>query len=118
MILSYLYFFRIFQLGARAFSDGLEGGFLKPIHTNTNTNTSVSNENNVLGMTYPDFIYFMLSEEDKTNECALRYWFDCCDLDANKVITVDEMRYFYKIQLARLTNLVNLVLLLIIYNLA
>lgn len=40
--------FRIFQVGTRVFSDGQVGGF------------------DTLGMTYPDFIYFMLSEEDKT----------------------------------------------------
>jgi len=29
----------------------------------------------IAGMTYPDFIFFMLSEEDKSSECALRYWY-------------------------------------------
>ena len=49
--------YRIFQVGTKVFSDGEEGGF----------NTS--------GMTYPDFIFFMLSEEDKSSECALKYWY-------------------------------------------
>lgn len=47
---------RIFQVGCRAFSDGKEGGF---------QNT---------GMTYSDFVYFMLAEEDKGSEASLRYW--------------------------------------------
>lgn len=45
--------YRIFQLGARAGGMGSFQG----------------------GMTYSDFIYFMLSEEDKSNEMSLRYWY-------------------------------------------
>jgi hypothetical protein len=26
-------------------------------------------------MSYPDFIFFMLSEEDKSSQVALRYWY-------------------------------------------
>jgi hypothetical protein len=44
-------------MGTRVFSDGEIGGF------------------DVTGMSYPDFIFFMLSEEDKTTECSLRYWY-------------------------------------------
>lgn len=47
---------RIFQVGARAFTDGKEGAF------------------GPAGMTYSDFVYFMLAEEDKTNEASLCYW--------------------------------------------
>ena len=47
---------RIFQVGTRVFSDGQVGGFA------------------TTGMTYPDFIFFMLSEEDKSSESALKYW--------------------------------------------
>lgn len=48
--------FRIFQVGARAFTDGKEGAF------------------GASGMTYSDFVYFMLAEEDKTSEASLSYW--------------------------------------------
>lgn len=59
IFLAYIWLsFRIFQVGFRAFSDGKEGGF-----------------EGTDGMTYPDFIYFMLSEEDKTTEISLRYWY-------------------------------------------
>ena len=47
---------RIFQVGLRPFSDGREGGFGQT------------------GMSFPDFIFFMLAEEDKSSEAALRYW--------------------------------------------
>ncbi|RYH20971.1 hypothetical protein EON65_21875 [archaeon] len=46
---------RIYQVGYRVFSDAQWSGFPD-------------------GMAYQDFIYFMLSEEDKTSACALRYW--------------------------------------------
>ena len=58
------------------------------------------------GMTYPDFIFFMLSEEDKSSEAALRYWFDCCDLDGDGALSPEEMRFFYAHQIQRVTNLV------------
>ncbi len=47
---------RIFQVGTKVFSDGQVGGF------------------GAAGMSYPDFIFFMLSEEDKSSESALKYW--------------------------------------------
>ena len=54
---SYWYTNRIFEVGIRVFSDGVEGNF---------------SENG--GMTFVDFIYFMLSEEDKTTDISLYYW--------------------------------------------
>jgi hypothetical protein len=32
-------------------------------------------------MGYEDFIVFFMSEEDKTSEAALRFWFNVCDVD-------------------------------------
>lgn len=48
----------------------------------------------------------MLSEEDKTNESALRYWFRCCDLDGDGKLTPEEMRFFYRNQIQRINSLV------------
>lgn len=56
-------------------------------------------------MSYPDFIFFMLSEEDKTTECALSYWFKCCDLDDDGYLSPEEMRFFYRNQIHRITAL-------------
>ncbi|KAL5702333.1 hypothetical protein ACHQM5_027562 [Ranunculus cassubicifolius] len=53
-------------------------------------------------MAYEDFVYFMLSEEDKSSEPSLEYWFKCIDLDANGVLTSNEMQYFYEEQLHRM----------------
>ena len=80
---------RIFQVGCRAFTDGKEGGFR---HS---------------GMTYSDFIYFMLAEEDKSSLPSLTYWYRCADLDADGVLTPDELSYFYRSQLHRITSMVS-----------
>ena len=47
-------------------------------------------------MSYEDFVWFMLSEEDKSTERSLQYWFTIIDLDDNKIITPQEMDYFYE----------------------
>ena len=38
-------------------------------------------------MNFEDFITFMLSEEDKTSQPSIEYWFKVVDLDANGIIT-------------------------------
>ena len=53
-------------------------------------------------LTYEDFIFFMLSEEDKTNECSVRYWFTCVDVDGDDKLNNMEMRSFYAVQLHRM----------------
>ena len=34
-------------------------------------------------MGYEDFVFFFLSEEDKSTEAAIRYWFNVCDIDGD-----------------------------------
>uniref|UniRef100_A0A6N2LDL6 EF-hand domain-containing protein n=1 Tax=Salix viminalis TaxID=40686 RepID=A0A6N2LDL6_SALVM len=53
-------------------------------------------------MCYEDFVYFMLSEEDKSSQPSLEYWFNCLDLDGNGVLTPNELQYFYEEQLHRM----------------
>ena len=53
-------------------------------------------------MTYEDFVFFMLSEEDKSNVDSLQYWFNCIDLDGDGEIRPYEMRSFYDEQLHRM----------------
>ncbi|CAK4082012.1 unnamed protein product [Aphanomyces euteiches] len=53
-------------------------------------------------MSYEDFIYFMLSEEDKGNPVSLRYWFELIDVDDDHVIRADEMRMYYNHQIHRM----------------
>jgi len=53
-------------------------------------------------LSYEDFIYFMLSEEDKSNEVSVRYWFNCVDVDGDERLNNMEMRSFYAVQLHRM----------------
>ncbi|XP_073001645.1 serine/threonine protein phosphatase 2A regulatory subunit B''beta-like [Typha latifolia] len=53
-------------------------------------------------MGYEDFVYFILSEEDKSSEPSLEYWFKCIDLDGNGILTPNEMQFFYEEQLHRM----------------
>eukprot|EP00897_Mesotaenium_endlicherianum_P010275 jgi/Mesen1/9276/ME000060S08713 len=53
-------------------------------------------------MGYEDFVWFILSEEDKSSEPSLEYWFKCVDMDCNGCITSNEMQYFYEEQLHRM----------------
>jgi len=56
-------------------------------------------------MSYDDFIWFALSEEDKTSDRSIEYWFKVIDLDHNDMITGYEMEYFYEEQKQRLEYL-------------
>jgi serine/threonine-protein phosphatase 2A regulatory subunit B'' len=53
-------------------------------------------------MAYEDFVFFMLSEEDKTNRDSVEYWFKCIDLDGDGEVHGYEMRSFYDEQLHRM----------------
>lgn len=55
-------------------------------------------------MSYTDFIWFCLSEEDKTSDTAIDYWFRCVDMDGDGIITMYDMEYFYKEQLHRMES--------------
>ena len=56
-------------------------------------------------MSYSDFMWFILSEEDKTNLTSLEYWFRVIDIDANGVIAGHEIEYFFEEQKQRLDYL-------------
>ena len=63
---------------------------------------SLSPDEKSRSLNYEDFIYFMLSEEDKGNTTSLRYWFDLIDVNEDDVIRCDEMRFFYHQQMHRM----------------
>lgn len=42
-------------------------------------------------MGYEDFVWFIMSEEDKSSDMALDYWFKCCDLDGDGCLRANEM---------------------------
>lgn len=70
---------RIFQGAARPFSSEVPGR-----------------------MGYEDFVWFILSEEDKTTNASLDYWFRACDLNGDDRLTPDELLWFYEEQLSRM----------------
>lgn len=53
---------------------------------------------------YEDFIWFILSEEDKTNPVSIEYWFYILDQDGDGVISMYDLEQFY----SEIYNLVKL----------
>jgi len=53
-------------------------------------------------MCYQDFVWFILSSEDKRTTKAVEFWFRCMDLDGDGKISMYELEYFYEEQLKRL----------------
>ncbi|KAL4853724.1 putative serine/threonine protein phosphatase 2A regulatory subunit B''gamma [Chlorella vulgaris] len=76
----------------------------RPFHRHTTSNGGEAPGGGGSGgtMTYEDFVYFILSEEDKATDASLDYWFRCCDLDGDGRLTPDELLYFYEEQLHRM----------------
>eukprot|EP00045_Choanoeca_perplexa_P010732 m.110742 g.110742 ORF g.110742 m.110742 type:complete len:500 (-) comp15373_c0_seq16:2350-3849(-) len=56
-------------------------------------------------MTYWDFVYFILSEEDKTSVRSCEYWFRVLDLDGDGQLSLFELEMLYNEQLLRLEEL-------------
>ncbi|XP_012274843.1 uncharacterized protein LOC105696722 [Orussus abietinus] len=53
-------------------------------------------------MSYTEFVWFLLSEEDKNHPTAVEYWFRCMDLDGDGYLSMYELEYFYEEQLHRM----------------
>ncbi|CAH2068933.1 unnamed protein product, partial [Iphiclides podalirius] len=53
-------------------------------------------------MSYTEFVWFLLAEEDKTHPAAIEYWFRCMDLDGDGYISMYELEYFYEEQMQRM----------------
>eukprot|EP01080_Neovahlkampfia_damariscottae_P002123 gene2123-1989_t len=53
-------------------------------------------------LNYEDFIWFILSEEDKTSKTSIEYFFRCLDLDGDGVLSHYELESFYQYQLLRM----------------
>ncbi|KAK6644620.1 Serine/threonine-protein phosphatase 2A regulatory subunit B'' subunit beta [Polyplax serrata] len=61
-----------------------------------------SNKTNEDKMSYTEFVWFLLSEEDKQHPTAIEYWFRCMDLDGDGYLSMYELEYFYEEQLQRM----------------
>ncbi|NXI40860.1 P2R3A phosphatase, partial [Galbula dea] len=53
-------------------------------------------------MTYADFVWLLISEEDKRSATSIEYWFRCMDLDGDGVLSMYELEYFYEEQCERM----------------
>ncbi|KAM7431836.1 Serine/threonine-protein phosphatase 2A regulatory subunit B'' subunit alpha [Porites harrisoni] len=56
-------------------------------------------------MSYPDFVWFLLSEEDKKHPRSIEYWFRCMDVDGDGVLSMYELEYFYTEQVSKMDAL-------------
>jgi EF-hand domain len=55
-------------------------------------------------MNFMQFVWFIVSEEDKTSEHSWRYWFSVADRDSDGVISAYDIEYFYEEQMQRQRN--------------
>ncbi|XP_043928397.1 serine/threonine-protein phosphatase 2A regulatory subunit B'' subunit beta isoform X2 [Protopterus annectens] len=56
-------------------------------------------------LSYADFAWFLISEEDKKTPTSIEYWFRCMDLDGDGVLSMYELEYFYEEQCQKLENM-------------
>ncbi|OQV21150.1 Serine/threonine-protein phosphatase 2A regulatory subunit B'' subunit alpha [Hypsibius exemplaris] len=56
-------------------------------------------------MSYSEFVWFLIAEEDKRHPRSVEYWFRCMDLDGDGVLSLYELEYFYEEQLQRMKSL-------------
>lgn len=53
-------------------------------------------------MSYPEFVWFLIAEEDKKHPTSIEYWFRTMDLDGDGVLSLYEMEYFYEEQMHKM----------------
>ncbi|XP_028725777.1 serine/threonine-protein phosphatase 2A regulatory subunit B'' subunit alpha isoform X1 [Peromyscus leucopus] len=53
-------------------------------------------------MSYADFVWFLISEEDKRSPTSIEYWFRCMDVDGDGILSMYELEYFYEEQCERM----------------
>ncbi|XP_044144706.1 serine/threonine-protein phosphatase 2A regulatory subunit B'' subunit alpha isoform X1 [Bufo gargarizans] len=56
-------------------------------------------------MSYAEFVWFLISEEDKKNPTSIEYWFRCMDLDGDGVLSMYELEYFYEEQCEKMETM-------------
>jgi len=53
-------------------------------------------------MSYDDFVHLIISDEDKTSDTAIEYWFRVVDFDDDGCIRLHEMKWFFEEQEQRM----------------
>lgn len=66
---------------------------------------NAQNGQNASRMSYTDFVWFLLAEEDKNHATAIEYWFRCMDIDGDGILSMYELEYFYEEQQHRMEQL-------------
>jgi serine/threonine-protein phosphatase 2A regulatory subunit B'' len=66
---------------------------------------NAQNGQNASRMSYTDFVWFLLAEEDKNHPTAIEYWFRCMDIDGDGILSMYELEYFYEEQQHRMEQL-------------
>ncbi|XP_045711911.1 serine/threonine-protein phosphatase 2A regulatory subunit B'' subunit beta isoform X2 [Phyllostomus hastatus] len=56
-------------------------------------------------ISYADFVWFLISEEDKKTPTSIEYWFRCMDLDGDGALSMFELQHFYEEQSRRLEGM-------------
>uniref|UniRef100_A0A3B4UAA8 Protein phosphatase 2 regulatory subunit B''alpha n=1 Tax=Seriola dumerili TaxID=41447 RepID=A0A3B4UAA8_SERDU len=56
-------------------------------------------------MSYAEFVWFLISEEDKKNHTSIEYWFRCMDVDGDGVLSMFELEFFYEEQCERMERM-------------
>jgi len=56
-------------------------------------------------MSYADFVWFIISEVDKTSPTSIEYWFRCMDLNGDGMISMYELEFFYQDQLNKMEEM-------------
>ncbi|KAM5290585.1 serine/threonine-protein phosphatase 2A regulatory subunit B'' subunit beta isoform 2-T2 [Glossophaga mutica] len=56
-------------------------------------------------ISYADFVWFLISEEDKKTPTSIEYWFRCMDLDGDGALSMFELQHFYDEQSRRLEGM-------------
>ncbi|CAF1082393.1 unnamed protein product [Rotaria sordida] len=65
---------------------------------------AVSNSQNMKEgkMSYYEFVWFLISEEDKCSPTSIEYWFRCMDIDGDGILSMYELDYFYQEQIHKM----------------
>ncbi|XP_048453694.1 serine/threonine-protein phosphatase 2A regulatory subunit B'' subunit beta isoform X5 [Rhincodon typus] len=85
---------------ARHNDDAISGRMIERIFSGAVTRHRKTPKERKIG--YADFVWFLISEEDKKTSTSIEYWFRCMDLDGDGVLSMYELNYFYEDQCKKL----------------
>ncbi|XP_041055813.1 serine/threonine-protein phosphatase 2A regulatory subunit B'' subunit beta isoform X2 [Carcharodon carcharias] len=85
---------------ARHNDDAISGRMIERIFSGAVTRHRKTPNERKIG--YADFVWFLISEEDKKTSTSIEYWFRCMDLDGDGVLSMYELNYFYEDQCKKL----------------